>query len=98
MAYSCHPCGEHLLRCKHLLQLYANRWSAAGGPGDAGAALGRAAQEARFVLDDRSFSIWDVSTHAWKVVPGSFGLMVGASSADIRLRGNVTSGTSQVII
>jgi beta-glucosidase len=43
-----------------------------------------------FELDDRSFSIWDVSTHAWTVVPGSFGVHIGSSSDDIRLTGSVS--------
>jgi beta-glucosidase len=43
-----------------------------------------------FSLDDRSFSIWDVSTHGWKVVSGSFGANVGSSSEDIRLTGTIS--------
>lgn len=43
-----------------------------------------------FTLDDRSFSIWDVSTHAWSVVQGSFGVMVASSTEDIRLNGQVS--------
>jgi len=43
-----------------------------------------------FELDDRSFSIWDVSTHAWTIAPGSFGVMVGSSTEDIRLTGQVS--------
>ena len=32
-----------------------------------------------------------VAQHAWSVVPGQFGVMVGSSSADIRLNGTVSS-------
>ena len=43
-----------------------------------------------FELDDRSFSIWDVSKHAWAVVRGSYGVLVGSSSEYIRLTGTLT--------
>ena len=46
---------------------------------------------ATFTLDDRSFSIWDVNSHAWTVVKGQFSVFVGASSADIRLTGTISS-------
>jgi beta-glucosidase-like glycosyl hydrolase len=45
---------------------------------------------ASYRLDSRAFSIWDVSTHAWKVVAGDYGVMVGANAGDIRLTGVVT--------
>ena len=38
-----------------------------------------------FPLDDRSLSIWDVVTHDWAVQKGTFSVMVGSSSRDIRL-------------
>lgn len=44
-----------------------------------------------FELDDRAFSVWDVAAHAWTIVPGEFGVMVGSSSADIRLIGTIHS-------
>ena len=44
------------------------------------------------LADDRSFSVWDVATHGWELVAGEFGLMVGASSEDIRLTGTISSG------
>lgn len=37
-----------------------------------------------FPLNERSFSIWDVETHAWAKVDGEFELHVGSSSSDIR--------------
>jgi len=43
-----------------------------------------------FELKDRSFSIWNVETHDWEVVKGSFEAHVGASSTDIRLSGAIT--------
>ena len=32
-------------------------------------------------------AMWDVATHNWKVVAGKFGVLVGASSRDVRLQG-----------
>lgn len=37
----------------------------------------------------RNFAFYDVKRHDFKVEPGIFNVMVGASSDDIRLRGNV---------
>ena len=48
-----------------------------------------------FELDDRSFSIWNIPAgaaggkHGWEVVAGSFAVMVGPSSGDIRLTGSI---------
>lgn len=41
-------------------------------------------------LDRRSFSYYDEETEAWCVEPGEYEILVGASSRDIRLRGEVT--------
>eukprot|EP00756_Hemistasia_phaeocysticola_P003291 Hpha_TRINITY_DN12167_c0_g2::TRINITY_DN12167_c0_g2_i1::g.82093::m.82093/K05349/bglX; beta-glucosidase len=41
-------------------------------------------------LDDRSFSVWSVASHSWEIPSGSFGVMVGSSSADVRLTGTVS--------
>jgi beta-glucosidase len=43
----------------------------------------------RFALSDRSFSTWDVASHAWVVASGTFGVHVGASSRDIRLNATI---------
>ena len=43
-----------------------------------------------FDLDDRSFSIWNVTSHAWKVVSGIFGIHLGSSSEDLRLNDTLT--------
>ncbi|HUA59754.1 MAG TPA: glycoside hydrolase family 3 C-terminal domain-containing protein [Verrucomicrobiae bacterium] len=40
-------------------------------------------------LSERSFSHWDVDTHSWKVTPGAYRILVGASSRDIQLQGQV---------
>jgi beta-glucosidase len=36
-------------------------------------------------LDRSAFAYYDVTTHAWKVDPGEYKILVGSSSADIRL-------------
>ena len=41
-------------------------------------------------LDDKAFRYWNVATDRWEVEGGSYQLLVGASSADIRLRAAVT--------
>jgi beta-glucosidase len=43
-------------------------------------------------LDKESLSVWDEATHDWKVVPGKYGVAVGASSRDIRYSGSFTIG------
>ena len=40
-------------------------------------------------LTPRDFSIWSVEKHAWTVVSGTFGVAVGSSSRDHRLRTKV---------
>ncbi|HEY2072843.1 MAG TPA: glycoside hydrolase family 3 C-terminal domain-containing protein, partial [Gaiellaceae bacterium] len=42
-----------------------------------------------FALDGRSFAYWDTPTAKWRVTPGLYRILVGASSRDIRLRGFV---------
>ncbi|HXJ11191.1 MAG TPA: glycoside hydrolase family 3 C-terminal domain-containing protein [Candidatus Limnocylindrales bacterium] len=39
-------------------------------------------------LDRRAFSCYDAVKHAWTAPPGEYGVLVGSSSADIRLKGN----------
>ena len=41
-------------------------------------------------LDDKAFRYWNVSTHRWEVEGGSYQLLAGASSADIRLTAAIT--------
>ena len=40
-------------------------------------------------LDSDSFAFWNPATKAWEADPGTYKVQVGASSRDIRLRGNV---------
>ena len=42
-----------------------------------------------FTLTSADVQIYDV-TAGWTVVPGTYGIMVGSSSRDIRLTGSVT--------
>jgi beta-glucosidase len=44
----------------------------------------------QFVLDQRAFSYWDVTSHGWLVAPGTYQIMIGSSSRDIRLVGQIT--------
>jgi beta-glucosidase len=37
-------------------------------------------------LDQRALSYWDTVSHAWKVAPGTYQIMAGSSSRDIRIQ------------
>jgi beta-glucosidase len=39
-------------------------------------------------LERRAFSYFDVTKHDWRAEPGDFAILIGSSSADIRLRGS----------
>jgi beta-glucosidase len=41
-------------------------------------------------LDRNSLAAWDPGSHAWKVFPGTYSIMVGGSSRDLPLRGAFT--------
>ena len=47
-------------------------------------------QRITITLDDKAFRYWNVKTDRWEVEGGSYQLLVGASSADIRLTAAVT--------
>jgi beta-glucosidase len=48
-------------------------------------------QSVSFTLGTRDVSIWDVVKHDWASVSGTFDVLVGASSRDIRLRGTINN-------
>lgn len=76
-----------------VVQLYIGYPSSAGEPPKALRGFQKVslpigvASELNFQLSDEDLSIWDVSTHSWSLVHGSFSIYVGASSRDIRLTG-----------
>jgi beta-glucosidase len=37
-------------------------------------------------LNEDSLSAWDPEVHAWRIYPGTYTIMVGSSSRDIRLQ------------
>ena len=43
-----------------------------------------------FIISDADASVWSVEQARWVLVPGVYGISIGASSADIRLTGTVT--------
>jgi beta-glucosidase len=47
-----------------------------------------------FALDSRSFSHWDTASHSWKVTAGTYQILVGGGSRDIRLRGTIKKAAS----
>jgi beta-glucosidase len=51
-------------------------------PGQAG--------QVQLILDQRSFAYWDVNSENWFVAPGTYQVMVGDSSRNILLQGQVT--------
>jgi beta-glucosidase len=52
-------------------------------------------KEVTVKLDSRSFSYYDVVRHGWHAAPGEFDVLVGASSADVRLRGRYSLTSRQ---
>ena len=44
----------------------------------------------QLTLNQRSFSYWDILSQSWKVVPGTYQIMVGDSSRNILLQSQIT--------
>ncbi len=51
----------------------------------------------RLKLDRRAFSFWDTGSERWTLEAGTFEILVGASSADIRLNGTVDITTGDAV-
>ena len=50
----------------------------------------------RFLLDSRSFSYYDVKTHRYETEDGTYSILIGSSSRDIRLSGTIRrTGTKE---
>jgi len=77
-------------------QLYIGFPTAAGEPAiqlRAFSKIGLAVGEQKSVswtLTNLDLSIWDANTHKWALQTGTFNIMVGASSQDLRLKGTLT--------
>ena len=56
------------------------------------------AQTVTLTLDKRAFAFWNVLANDWCVESGEFELLVGASSADIRLQTAVTVNAKEVAV
>jgi beta-glucosidase len=53
----------------------------------------------RFELDQRAFAFYDTNSGGWRVEPGEFEVLIGASSRDIRLSAAVAvTSTCQVVV
>ncbi|WP_062465220.1 glycoside hydrolase family 3 C-terminal domain-containing protein [Demequina soli] len=48
-------------------------------------------------LDRRAFAVWDVRSQEWRVEPGAFEILVGASSTDIRARRTVKVAEGEAV-
>ena len=46
-------------------------------------------KEISFTLNKRSFAFYDTQSENWQIETGDFGILIGASSRDIRLTGNI---------
>jgi len=46
--------------------------------------------QVQLTLDMRSFAYWDITSESWKVVPGTYQIMVGDSSRNLPLQAPVT--------
>ena len=49
----------------------------------------------RFTLSPDRLAFWDQTQNAWIVEPGAFEIMVGSSSADVRLKGEIKASSSR---
>ena len=47
-------------------------------------------RQVRIDFDDKTFRYWNVKTGKWEIEKGNYQIMIGASSADIRLTGHIS--------
>lgn len=47
-------------------------------------------KKVEIAFDDKTFRYWNVKTNKWEVEGGQYKILIGASSADIRLTGDIT--------
>lgn len=53
-------------------------------------------KEISIEFDNKSFRYWNTKTNGWEVEAGNYSIMIGASSEDIRLKGNLeVKGTTE---
>ena len=57
------------------------------GPGDT--------RTVSFTVSPERLAFWDEKQKAWMVEPGGFEVMVGSSSADVRLKGETKAATAR---
>ncbi|KAJ7208937.1 glycoside hydrolase family 3 protein [Mycena pura] len=76
-------------------QLYLGYPTSAGEPpkvlrgfDEVGPLAPGASQRVVMTLNEREMSVWDTPSQSWKRPPGTFSVLVGASSRDIRLTGS----------
>jgi len=55
------------------------------------------AKQVKVALDPRAFSFYDVKKHDWNAEPGEFSILVGSSSAEIKLQGKYVLAPGQEI-
>lgn len=48
------------------------------------------ARQAVFEINRRDLSVWDVVAQQWRLAKGDYGIVIGASSRDLRLNGTLT--------
>ncbi len=54
-------------------------------------------KQVTLTLDQRAFSIYDETAHAWKSPNGTYGILVGTSSRDLPLRAEIAVSSSPAI-
>ena len=54
-------------------------------------------KEVQILFDDKTFRYWNIKTNQWEIEMGTYKVMIGASSSDIRLEGEIIlEGTTNI--